>query len=104
MVPAHQGVSTTGTFHERHPAVPTRVAEHPGPAVSIANREQRYAEGDPVGVIAGTAYAEGFITYEPEIAEGFPLSERRLRLARQSEADWHASADRIIATRVEPPD
>jgi len=57
-----------------------------------------------MGVIAGVPYAEGFITYLPDIADRFPVSEGRLRLARLSEADWHASADRIIATHVELPD
>ena len=57
-----------------------------------------------MGVIAGSAYAEGFITYLPEIAHTFPVSEGRLRLARQSEADWHATADRMIAAHVELPD
>jgi LmbE family N-acetylglucosaminyl deacetylase len=53
-----------------------------------------------MGVIAGTAYAEGFITYLPDIAHTFPVSAGRLRLARQSEAEWHASADRMIASKV----
>ncbi len=57
-----------------------------------------------MGVIAGTAYAEGFITYLPDIAHTFPVSAGRLRLARQSEADWHASADRMLASKVVLPD
>jgi 4-oxalomesaconate hydratase len=57
-----------------------------------------------MGVIAGTAYAEGFITYLPEIAYTFPVSEGRLRRARQSEAEEHAAADRMIASRVVLPD
>lgn len=57
-----------------------------------------------MGVIAGSAYAEGFITYLPELAHTFPVSEGRLRLARQSEAEWHASADRMLASRVVLPD
>jgi LmbE family N-acetylglucosaminyl deacetylase len=57
-----------------------------------------------MGVIAGVAYAEGFISYYPDIADAFPVSEGRLRLARQSEAAWHASADRIIAAHVQLPE
>jgi len=57
-----------------------------------------------MGVIAGTAYAEGFITYLPELAHTFPVSAGRLRLARLSEADWHASADRMLASKVDLPD
>jgi 4-oxalomesaconate hydratase len=56
-----------------------------------------------LGVIAGTAYAEGFITYLPELAHTFPVSEGRLRLARISEAEVHATADRMLASQVALP-
>jgi 4-oxalomesaconate hydratase len=57
-----------------------------------------------MGVMAGTAYAEGFITYLPELAHTFPVSEGRLRLARISEAEVHATADRMLAAKVVLPD
>jgi hypothetical protein len=68
-----------------------------------ARKRTEIADG-AMGVIAGVAYAEGFITYLPELSHLFPVSEGRLRLARQSETEWHESADRIIASRVELPD
>jgi LmbE family N-acetylglucosaminyl deacetylase len=70
---------------------------------NYARKRVEIADG-ALGTIAGAAYAEGFITYLPEIADRFPVSAHRLALARRSEADWHAIADQIIATRVELPD
>jgi LmbE family N-acetylglucosaminyl deacetylase len=68
-----------------------------------ARKRTEIADG-AMGVIAGVPYAEGYVTYLPEVAGLFPVSEARRRLASQSEAEWHASADRIIATKVELPD
>ncbi len=68
-----------------------------------ARKRVEIADG-AMGVIAGVPYAEGFITYLPEVSRLFPVSDARLRLARQSEAEWHANADKIIATHVKLPD
>ena len=53
VVGAHQRVGAAWPFDQRHPAVTARVTEHPRPTVAVAHREQRHAEGDTFGVVAG---------------------------------------------------
>jgi 4-oxalomesaconate hydratase len=57
-----------------------------------------------MGVIAGAAYAEGFITYYPELADTFPVSERRRQLVRESDAEHHLKINQMIASKVVLPD
>jgi LmbE family N-acetylglucosaminyl deacetylase len=53
-----------------------------------------------MGVIAGVAYAEGFVTHLPEVDRFFPVSDWRLQLAREPESEWHRRTDEILAVRV----
>jgi hypothetical protein len=57
-----------------------------------------------IGAIVGVAYAEGYITYLPEVARLLPVSDRLRKYASESEADTMARFTEIIATTVELPD
>src|ERR1700756_4976684 len=50
--PAHQRARAAGAFDEGHPAMATRVAEHPRPLVTPADGEKRHAESVTFDVIA----------------------------------------------------
>ena len=50
------------------------------------------------------AYAEGFVSYLPEIGDFLPLSEERLNRANDAEASVRARTDVMIAPFVELPE
>lgn len=52
------------------------------------------------GLFNRTAYAEGFISYWPEVYEYLPLTETRLKWAYESEADTRHRTDLLIAPQV----
>ena len=79
VIAAHQGVSTAGSFDEGHPAVPARVAEHACPTVPAPHREQRHAEGDAFGVVAGVGDGRG---------RQVDARKRAQHLELSGESDW----------------
>lgn len=52
------------------------------------------------GIYTRTAYAEGFISYWPEVYDYLPLTETRLERSNESEAEMHCRTDRILAPDV----
>jgi LmbE family N-acetylglucosaminyl deacetylase len=57
-----------------------------------------------MGSVGGVAYGEGFISYQPEVARLFPVSDWQLQRASESEADLMQRRSRIIASTVALPD
>jgi LmbE family N-acetylglucosaminyl deacetylase len=57
-----------------------------------------------IGAIVGVAYAEGYITYLPEVTRLLPVSDLLREFAAESEADTMARFTQIIATKVDLPD
>ena len=70
---------------------------------NYARKTIEQADGS-MGRNVGVAYGEGFIAYYPARADLLPVDEGMLTRAAESEADYHARADRFIATNVELPD
>jgi hypothetical protein len=67
-------------------------------------RERIEMTDGAIGSIGGVAYGEGFITYRPEVAKLFPMSEWLLQLATESEGEQVRRLRQIIATKVDLPD
>ena len=57
-----------------------------------------------IGAIVGVAYAEGYITYLPEVSRLLPVSDLLREYAAESEADTMGRFTQIIATKVDLPD
>jgi LmbE family N-acetylglucosaminyl deacetylase len=57
-----------------------------------------------MGSVGGVAYGEGFMSYHPDVASLFPVSDWQLQRASESEADLMHRRSRIIAATVELPD
>ncbi len=57
-----------------------------------------------MGATVGIAYGEGYITYHPEVATVFPLSDLAIERADEPESEIMARVRTIIATKVDLPD
>jgi hypothetical protein len=57
-----------------------------------------------MGSVGGVAYGEGFMSYQPEVAHLFPVSDWLLQRASESEADLMQRRSRIVAATVDLPD
>jgi LmbE family N-acetylglucosaminyl deacetylase len=68
-------------------------------AGAYARKRCEAADGN-AGLFMGVAYAEGFITYKPELHYHLPVSDFLLERASESEAASHARTDRLLAHQV----
>ena len=70
---------------------------------NYAKKATEYADG-AMGALAGTAYAEGFITLWPEYDRHFTVSDTRLERTAESEAAHRKRTDQLIVPFIELPE
>jgi len=74
------------------------------PPVPLDSRGRAVVNGLAEGKWRVSVAREGFMTYQPEVARLFPVSDWLLQRASESEADLLQRRSRIIAATVDLPD